>query len=188
MSNAIFFSSCATTTSMEVHVRAEEGRRRPHRLPQRLALARSPASPAMKLADAQPAEQQFRRHAAIRAAQDRSPRRLAFGYIFAMFQKVDGAYLRRGDVFLVAGFQPRQRLVRRDAVVAPAANAERAPSTEAAATPARPMKESAAVRHERRACDARSLYPIQLRVAIRDRVILVADDDGMHDAPRYERE
>jgi hypothetical protein len=142
-----------------------------------------------KLADAKPAEQQFRRHAAIRAAQDRSPRRLAFGHIFAMFQKVDGADLRRGDVFLVAGFQPRQRLVRCDAGRRAGrkcrARAEHGGRRDAGSGQ-RPK--AAAIRHERRACDAHSLDPIQLQVAIRDRVILVADDDGMHDAAGYERE
>jgi hypothetical protein len=68
-----------------------------------------------KFADADAAEQQFRRHPAIRAGQDHGPGQLPLGHVFTMLAQIVGADLRRGDVFFVAGFQPRQRFIGGDA-------------------------------------------------------------------------
>ena len=125
----------------------------------------------------------------LSAQSSRGPGRLAFGHIFAMFQEVDGADLRRGDVFLIAGLEPRQASSAVTLVVAPAANAKRAPSTEAAATPAAAndrKRRRFGTKVEHAMHIAQFLLAWILFSSIRDRAILVADDDGMHDAARYE--
>jgi len=64
-----------------------------------------------QLADTEAPEQQFRRHAAVGAAQDGRPRRLRRRHRRAAPSEIGRAHLRRLDVFGVAGFQIRQRLV-----------------------------------------------------------------------------
>jgi len=64
-----------------------------------------------QLADAEPAEQQLGRHAAVGAADDRGPGRLMLGQFAALLGEVEHAHLGLRHVTLVAVLQGVERLV-----------------------------------------------------------------------------